>query len=59
MGSRDELIIENILGASHELTPPESREEAILQAILNETEYTGETESRMGIRLPWSKHRRC
>lgn len=34
--SRNESILQNMLGADHELLPPESRIEALLQAILYE-----------------------
>jgi hypothetical protein len=45
--SRNEAIIENILGANNVLPDPESRNETILQAILNEDSYTEEEQSRI------------
>ena len=45
--SRNEAILQNILGASNVLESPKSRVEAILQAILNETEYNEPAQSRI------------
>lgn len=45
--SRNEAIIENILGADNVLVDPQSRIEEILQAILYEDEYTEQPESRI------------
>lgn len=45
--SRNEAIIQNILGASNVLEDPQSRNETILQAILNNSSYTAEPQSRI------------
>lgn len=45
--SRNEAILQNLLGADNVLVDPESRIEAILQSILNETAYQEEPQSRM------------
>lgn len=45
--SRNEAILQNLLGADNVLVEPESRIEAILQSILNETAYLEEPQSRM------------
>lgn len=45
--SRNEAILQNLLGADNVLVEPESRIEAILQSILNETAYLDEPQSRM------------
>lgn len=45
--SRNETILQNILGELHEILPAQSRVEAILQAILYDTEYTEEAQSRI------------
>lgn len=45
--SRDEAILQNILGAQNVLSDPQSEIEAILQAILNDTPYTEEGRSRI------------
>lgn len=45
--SRNETILQNILGELHEILPAQSRVEAILQAILYNTEYTEEAQSRI------------
>ena len=45
--SRNEAILQNILGASNELEEPKSRIEEILQSILYDTEYTDEPQSRI------------
>lgn len=45
--SRNEAIIQNILGASNVLEDPQSRVETILQAILNNSSYTAEAKSRI------------
>ena len=45
--SRNEAILQNLLGADNVLVNPESRIEAILQSILNETAYLEEPQSRM------------
>ena len=42
--SREEAIMQNILGASNVLEPAESNIEEILQAILYNTPYTKEAE---------------
>lgn len=41
--SRNEAILQNILGADNELLPPESRIEALLQAILEQGAMGGST----------------
>lgn len=45
--SREEAIMQNILGASNVLEPAESNIEEILQAILYNTPYTKEAESEI------------
>ena len=45
--SRNEAILQNILGANNVLGDPMSRIEEILQAILNGTEYNKEPKSRI------------
>lgn len=45
--SRNEAILQNILGANNVLVNPQSEIEAILQAILNNTPYTDEGRSRI------------
>lgn len=45
--SRNEAILQNILGEMHDLLPAQSRVEAILQAILNETSYEPAPQSRI------------
>ena len=45
--SRNEAILQNILGAENELLPPFSRIERILISILNGTEYTDQPGSRI------------
>lgn len=45
--SRNETILQNILGEMHDLLPAQSRVEAILQAILNETSYEPAPQSRI------------
>lgn len=49
--SRNEAILQNILGADNVLEPPQSRTEAALTAILNGEEYTGEAKSRVEMLL--------
>lgn len=45
--SRNEAILENILGAENVLDPPQSNVEEILQAILYEETYTKTATSRI------------
>lgn len=45
--SRNEAILENILGADNVLVEPQSNIEEILQAILYQDQYTKEPESRI------------
>lgn len=50
--SRNEAILENILGADNELLPPQSRIEVLLQALLKELGGSGEDkEFEIGYRI--------